>query len=53
MALRWAAAATQEAMKGFPRLKAYKHLPALRAALAKQGQQPTSDEVLVQIAQAA
>ncbi len=29
------------------------HLPALRAALAKQGQQPTSDEVLVQIAKAA
>ena len=53
MALRWAAAATQEAMKGFPRLKAYKHLPAVRAALAKQRQQPTFDEVLVQIAQAA
>jgi hypothetical protein len=40
-------------MKGFRRLKAYKHLPALRAALAKQGQQPPSEEVLVQIAQAA
>jgi hypothetical protein len=53
MALRWAAAAMQEVMKGFRRLKAYKHLPALRAALAKQGQKPTSDEVLVQIAQAA
>ena len=53
MALRWAAAAMQEAMKGFRRLKAYKHLPALRAALAKQGQQPPSEEVLVQIAQAA
>jgi hypothetical protein len=53
MALRWATAAMQEAMKGFRQLKAYKHLPALRAALAKQGQQPTSDEVLVQIAQAA
>ncbi len=53
MALRWAAAAIQEAMKGFRRLKAYKHLPALRAALAKQGQQPPSDEVLVQIAKAA
>jgi transposase-like protein len=35
------------------RLKACKHLPALRAALAKQGQQPTSDEALVQIAEAA
>ena len=53
MALRWAAAAMQEAIKGFRRLKAYKHLPALRAALAKQGQQPPSDEALVQIAEAA
>ena len=53
MALRWAAAAMQEAMKGFRRLKAHKHLPALRAALAKQGQQPPSDELLVQIAEAA
>ena len=40
-------------IKGFRRLKAYKHLPALRAALAKQGQQPPSDEALVQIAEAA
>ena len=53
MALRWAAAAMQEAVKGFRRLKAYKHLPALRAALAKQGQQPSSNEALVQIAEAA
>src|SRR5271166_2167224 len=53
MALRWAAAAMQEATKGFRRLKAYKHLPALRAALAKQGQQPPSDEALVQIPEAA
>ena len=53
MALRWGAAALQEATKGFRRLKAYKHLPALRAALAKQGQQPPSDEALVQIAEAA
>jgi transposase-like protein len=53
MALRWAAAAMQEAIKGFRRLKAYKHLPALRAALAKQGQQPPSDEALAQIAEAA
>jgi L-serine deaminase len=43
----------QEAMKGFRRLKAYKHLRALRAALAKQSQRPPSDEVLVQIAEAA
>ena len=53
MALRWAAAAMQEAVTGFRRLKAYKHLPALRAALAKQGQQPSSDEALAQIAEAA
>jgi hypothetical protein len=42
-----------EAFKGFRRLKAYKHLPALRAALAKQGQQPPSNQALVQIAEAA
>ena len=34
MALRWTAAAMQEANKGFRRLNAYKQLPALRAALA-------------------
>jgi putative transposase len=34
MALRWTAAAMQEAAKGFRRLKAYKQLPLLRAALA-------------------
>ena len=39
--------------KGFRRSKAYKHLPALRAALAKQGQQPPSDEALVQITETA
>ena len=39
--------------RAFFRLKAYKHLPALRAALAKQGQQPPSDEALVQIPEAA
>jgi hypothetical protein len=53
MALRWAAAAMHEAFKGFRRLKAYKHLPALRAALAKQDQQPSSNQALVQIAEAA
>jgi putative transposase len=35
MALRWAAAGMQEAMSGFRRLKGYKHLPALKAALAE------------------
>jgi len=34
MALRWTAAGMMEAAKGFCRLKAFKHLPALRAALA-------------------
>jgi hypothetical protein len=29
MAMRWAAAAMQEARKGFRRLKAHKHLEAL------------------------
>ena len=33
MARRWTAAAMIEAAKGFRRLKAYKQLPALRAAL--------------------
>ena len=33
MALRWTAAAMLEARKGFRRLKAYKQLPMLRAAL--------------------
>jgi hypothetical protein len=31
MAMRWTAAAMQEAAKGFRRLKAHKQLPALRA----------------------
>jgi hypothetical protein len=34
MALRWTAAGMMEAAKGFRRLKAYRHLPALKAALA-------------------
>ena len=34
MALRWAAAGMMEAKAGFRRLKAYRHLPALRRALA-------------------
>src|SRR5512133_1985333 len=34
MALRWTAPGMMEAAKGFRRLKAYKHLPVLRAALA-------------------
>ena len=33
MALRWTAAGTMEARKGFRRLMAYKQLPTLKAAL--------------------
>jgi len=33
MGLRWTAAGMLEAKKGFRRLKAHKHLPALKAAL--------------------
>ena len=33
MALRWSAAGMMEAAKGFRRLKAYKQLPVLKAAL--------------------
>ena len=33
MALRWTVAGIMEAAKGFRRLKAYKQLPALKAAL--------------------
>ena len=33
MAMRWTAAAMQEAARGFRRLKAHKQLPTLRAAL--------------------
>jgi putative transposase len=39
MALRWTAAAMLEARKGFRRLKAYKQLPMLRAALIARSEQ--------------
>jgi len=42
MALRWAGAAMQEAAKGFRRLKAYKQLPLLQAALAVRKARGTS-----------
>jgi len=42
MALRWAGAAMQEAAKGFKRLKAYKQLPLLQAALAVRKARTTS-----------
>ena len=53
MAMRWTAAAMMEAKKGFRRLKAYKQLPALRAALNKQSPQDSSTKPLAQIAEAA
>ncbi len=53
MALRWTAAAMMEAKKGFRRLKAHKHLPALRAALDKQGLAASSATQLDQNAKAA
>jgi putative transposase len=53
MAMRWTAAAMMEAKKGFRRLKAHKHLPALRAALNKQSAKASSAEPLAQIAEAA
>jgi putative transposase len=53
MALRWTAAAMNEAKKGFRRLKAYKQLPSLRAALAAHYQKETITPALVQNAKAA
>jgi hypothetical protein len=54
MALRWAAAAHAGSHEGLPSIESATCIcRPLRAALAKQGQQPTSDELLVQIAEAA
>src|SRR5271168_4701089 len=52
MAMRWTAAAMQEAAKGFRRLKAHKQLPALRAALEAH-QSKNSHSVLARQANAA
>jgi transposase-like protein len=52
MAMRWTAAAMQEAAKGFRRLKAHKQLPALRAAL-DANQNKNSRSVLARQANAA
>jgi putative transposase len=48
MALRWTAAAMQEAAKGFRRLKACKQLPLLRAALAAR-QSKHADETNLEL----
>jgi len=53
MALRWTAAAMLEAKKGFRKLKAFKQLPALRAALAKHYQEASNNCTLAQRAKAA
>src|SRR6202165_1860983 len=53
MALRWTAAAMQEAAKGFRRLKAHKQLPALRAALEEHRRNRSTHGVLARQANAA
>jgi putative transposase len=53
MALRWTAAGMLEAAKGFRRLKAYKHLPALRAALTAHQAKLTTKNKLEEKLQAA
>ncbi len=45
MALRWTAAGMLEATKGFRRLKAYKQLPILKAALEKHRNPEISAQV--------
>jgi len=46
MALRWTAASMMEAVKGFRRLKAHKHLPILKAALAAHHAKHTTRQKL-------
>ncbi len=53
MALRWTAAGMMEAAKGFRRLKAYKQLPLLRAALLAHQKKHTITTNLEQQAKAA
>jgi putative transposase len=53
MALRWTAAGMLEAAKGFRRLKAHKHLPALRAALTAHQANDTTRNRLEENLQAA
>jgi hypothetical protein len=52
MALRWTAAAIYEAKKGFRRLKAFKQLPALRAALAAHYEKETDNYAIARNAKA-
>jgi putative transposase len=53
MAMRWTAAAMQEAAKGFRRLKAHKQLPALRGALEAHQTKNSTRGVLARQANAA
>jgi hypothetical protein len=53
MALRWTAAAMLEAAKGFRRLKARRHLPALRAALIAHRAKARADAPIAQQPRAA
>jgi putative transposase len=53
MAMRWTAAAMQEAAKGFRRLKAHKQLPALRATLEAHQTRNSTRGVLARQANAA
>lgn len=53
MALRWTAAGMLEAAKGFRRLKAYRQLPVLKAALAKHRGPAAADTRVDPIADAA
>jgi hypothetical protein len=47
MALRWTGTAMPEAKKTFPRLKAHKQLPVLRAALLRHQQALLGDQSIV------
>ena len=53
MALRWTAAAMLEAKNGFRRLKAYKQLDALRAALNAQAAKTSNEDTVAQQQKAA
>ena len=52
MALRWSAAAMHEAKKGRRRLKAFRQLPALGAALAAHYEKETNSHAVAQNAMA-
>ena len=53
MALRWTAAAMNEASKGFRKLKAHKQLPILRAALIGHHEKTSNNGVLANEVKAA